>query len=198
MASGDSLIFQVLRPLLLWGVRINPVLRQLEAQPEERILDVGCGYGYLAKPLRHCQYTGLDLDPRRIDWAKRHFGENSNRKFFAADISHSGLRSKSFDKAVAFGLLHHLPDETAVQCVQELTRIVKKRIIFLDSVYSRFHILNNLLCKLDQGKYVRRDKEYLSLVSPHVPKTQGAFYHAHSGIAKYFMMTCDLDPGVRS
>ena len=194
MSSRDSLIFQVLRPLVLFGVRINPVLRQLNAQSHERILDAGCGYGYLVKYLSHCQYTGIDLEPQRIEWAKLKFGENTNRRFMQADACRTNLPPKSFDKAVAFGLLHHLPDEAASQCIRELTRLVRKKIVFLDGVYSKFNFVNNLLCKFDQGKYVRQAADYVSLVTPHVAKVEKTFYHAYSGVAKYFMMTCELDP----
>ena len=71
MSTGNALFFQVLRPLVLFGIRINPVLRQLDAQPHERILDAGCGYGYLVKRLNHCDYTGVDLDHERIEWANK-------------------------------------------------------------------------------------------------------------------------------
>ena len=193
MISRDSALFQVLRPAVLFGVRINPVLRALDAQPGEAVLDAGCGYGYLVKRLDHSQYTGVDLDADRVAWAKSYFGETNKRRFIARDICHTGLPAKSFDKAVAFGLLHHLPDELATQCILELKRVVRKKIVFLDGVYSRFHLVNNLLCKLDQGQYVRQANQYVALVKPHVQKIDHTTYHAYSGIAKYFMMTCSLD-----
>ena len=143
--------------------------------------------------MSHCDYTGVDLEADRIHWAKRRFGENDKRRFLQADICRTDLPSKNFDKAVAFGLLHHLPDEAASRCVQELTRLVKKKIVFLDGVYTAFHIPNNILCKLDQGKYVRQADAYLSIVAPHVPKVDSSFYYAYSGVAKYFMMTCHLN-----
>ncbi len=194
MITRNSVIFQVLRPMVLFGVRINPVLRALDAQPNESVLDAGCGYGYLVNHLSHCNYTGVDLEKERIDWAKHKFGENSNRRFFQKDACDTGLPSKSFDKAVAFGLLHHLPDDVAKKCVKELTRLVRKKIVFLDGVYSRFHLPNNILCKLDQGKYVRHAEDYLALVSPHATIVKADSYHAYSGIAKYLMMTCYTDP----
>ena len=194
MSFRDSLFFQVLRPLVLGGVRINPVLRQLDAKPSEHVLDAGCGFGYLVKHFKTCYYTGVDSDPGRIDWAKSHIGEHKKRKFIAADICHTQLPAKSFDKAVAFGLLHHLPDDVAARCVRELSRLVKGNIVFLDGVYSDYHVINNILCKYDQGKYVRRSSEYVSLVSPHVKSVKSSFYHAYSGIAKYFMMTCEAAP----
>ena len=150
-------------------------------------MDAGCGFGHLAKYLGHCDYTGVDTDPERVEWARKRLGENSRRRFLVANVLQTGLPEKGFDKALGYGLLHHLQDEEAAACVLELSRLTKGRIVFSDPVYSKVHLLNNLLCRLDRGAFVRTEQGYLDILKRRLTVAAHRSFHSRNGLAKYFM-----------
>lgn len=83
---------------------IPAVLQLLNPQPDEHILDVGCGQGVLAPHLadRGVAYTGIDISRKMISTArKRHRGCG---RFLRGDARYlnrvSAVRAGSFDAAV--------------------------------------------------------------------------------------------------
>lgn len=186
----DSLVFEIARPLLLFGVPVRAAMEALGAQKDESILDAGCGFGYLANRFGDIYYTGVDLDAERIRRGQLRHGDDKRKRFIAADICQTGLPSKSFDRTMAYGLLHHLPDDQALRCIKEMLRLTRKNIVFFDSVYTKYHLPNNLLCKLDQGKFVRREEGYLSLARQAGADFTYRYVWANNAIMKFFMMTC--------
>lgn len=60
-------------------------------QPNDSVLDIGCGVGRMALPLRgylrNGQYVGVDIVPRAIRWCRRHISSRSPHfVFHYADI----------------------------------------------------------------------------------------------------------------
>ena len=81
------------------------------------ILDLGCGNGELARELGRQdyqgQYVGLDFSEGLLDEARRGQPEGPQAVFKQADLSASSwskeLPAQSFQAALAFAVLHHLP-----------------------------------------------------------------------------------------
>src|SRR3954447_16479117 len=94
-----------------FGARLRAMQKYLQIPEQARIVDVGCGPGFLRQYLpASCTYYGFDTDQRYIDWARRDPQPNA------------AYECKIFDKAVAAqlapvdvimmnGLLHHLTDQ---------------------------------------------------------------------------------------
>ncbi len=188
---SSSFFYESLRRAFALGLRVKPILEALDyREPSVSVLDLGCGFGNLAPYFKSCDYTGVDLDPERIAWAKVHMGENSCRKFLCGDVTGMNFPDKSFDKAVAYGILHHLSDDEAAQFFAHLKRLVRGRVVFSDPVYVRFHPVNNLLCRMDLGKYVRSKEEYLALYKKHLNVTAQRTFWARNGLSCYLLVTC--------
>ncbi len=185
-------IYEYFRKVLLFGFNIRPIIKAMDAQPGDRILDAGCGFGFLSKYFADCNYTGIDLATDRIDWAIENFGENSNKKFIASDICRIPFENKSFDKVVCYGLLHHLSDEAAKVCLTELVRITEKRIVFADPVYSKWHLISNFLCALDRGDHVRNKDEYLQVCVPYFKNMELKYFYSNNGIAQYLLISAEV------
>jgi len=68
-------------------IAIPAALHLLDVRPGERVLDVGCGHGVLARPLLDAgaEYTGVDASPRLIAAAKRSYG--SAARFVVGDAT---------------------------------------------------------------------------------------------------------------
>lgn len=105
--------FSATRQRLQPGVqRLLPVLCQAQ-----RILDLGCGNGELARQLLQQgfagEYVGLDFSPGLLQAASQVAPPGVAVSFLSADLAQDGWESAldpgSFDLAVAFAVLHHLP-----------------------------------------------------------------------------------------
>ena len=71
-----------------------------QLQPNERVLDMGCGIGRMALPLtnylREGSYEGVDIVPRGIDWCRKNItAKHPNFQFQVADIYNQGSSSRS-------------------------------------------------------------------------------------------------------
>jgi ubiquinone/menaquinone biosynthesis C-methylase UbiE len=109
-------------------------------RPGERVLDAGCGTGYLAAGLRRARpdvlVVGSDLSEGMLDRSR----EAGADPLVQADATRLPFASGSFDVVVARGVLHHLPDveaalrewrrvladDGAVVLVSEPTRTVER------------------------------------------------------------------------
>ena len=97
-----------------------------------RVLDAGCGNGrYLrwltgARAGLSVRSFGLDLSLPLVAHARRRLGWGPDRRWAVADIGEWPLRAPGrFDLAVAWGVLHHLPEarqreETAARLAESL------------------------------------------------------------------------------
>jgi cyclopropane fatty-acyl-phospholipid synthase-like methyltransferase len=79
----------------------------------KKILDLGCGYGYLsyliAKKFPTSYIVGIDVNNSRIERAKQRF-KLPNLQFFVGDVCNLDVKDK-FDIIIAIDLFHHIPLE---------------------------------------------------------------------------------------
>ncbi len=82
---------------------IDRVIKMLELNPEDSVLDLFCGLGNFSLPLaRHCkQVTGVELLPTLIERAKMNaLGNNiSNAEFVVMDLAQDDLDAEFLHKA---------------------------------------------------------------------------------------------------
>src|SRR3972149_4816448 len=85
-------------------VAIPALLKLLDAQPGERILDIGAGQGVLAPFIAEAgaKYTGIDVSPKLLELARQH--HNQQGRFLRADAAkldqESVVEAGSFDAAI--------------------------------------------------------------------------------------------------
>jgi tocopherol O-methyltransferase len=99
--------------------------------PGERVVDVGCGYGGLARLLaaeRGARVTGLTLSAAQVAAAPRADGV----ELLVRSWLDNGLPDASFDAAVAVESLSHMPDPA--RAFGELGRVVRPggRVVVVD------------------------------------------------------------------
>ncbi len=178
------LLYKGLRIIFLGGLPTPPLLKLLDSGSEDVLLDVGCGTGFIAEKTVYKEYLGFDHDPKVIEIARR---KNLPRTSFAlADIREYDFSKVRPTKAVLYGILHHLPDEACLELLECLAKVVSGCVVTLDGVYSRYHVVNNLLCKLDRGEYVRDEEGWDALIRKSGWKAETRLIHyANTKIAKY-------------
>jgi tRNA (uracil-5-)-methyltransferase TRM9 len=123
--------------------RIQPGVRSIleRLAGSERILDLGCGNGELARQLakqgHHGTYTGLDFSPPLLEDAGKQPG------LFPVDFRQADLSGPDWDKDLpageyervfAFAALHHIPsEELRLQILCKAARLLDKQGQFIHS-----------------------------------------------------------------
>lgn len=95
----------------------------LEPNPDDVILDAGCGYGRVTERLlsRGARVVGVDISRKMISYCHRELQGD-----FAGAIGDVGdlpFRDGSFNKVVCVGVLAHV--ESPQQVIREFTRVLK-------------------------------------------------------------------------
>jgi SAM-dependent methyltransferase len=111
----DAMASAVMRPLY------DSVAREIvAARPEGRLLDVGCGPGWLERSLSQAapnvQIVGVDVDPGMIDHAEAHaveWGVEDRVRFQVGDVGDLPFGEGEFDTVVSTMSMHHWPDPAA-------------------------------------------------------------------------------------
>jgi len=138
----------------------------------DRLLDAGCGPGYLLRYLPDVDYVGFDPSESYIEAAREEFGDKG--EFVVAgidDITTSG----QFDIVVAKGVLHHLDDEQVTKIAELAAAVLRPggRLVCLDpALVDGQHGVARFLVSRDRGEHVRSPDGYRSLVAARLPHVE--------------------------
>lgn len=106
---------------------LQAMRRHLQIRPGMRVLDIGCGQGFLSTHLAHngAEVLGCDISPRSIETCKRRasLSNVSDRcTFKVMDCEALEIESDSLDAVAGCFVLHHL---NLAKVAKELTRVLK-------------------------------------------------------------------------
>jgi SAM-dependent methyltransferase len=144
------------------------VEEHVEPHATDRVLDIGCGTGALRSLMPNgVSYLGVEIDPGYVDAARSRFGNEG--EFVCSDIRTLELPAeRTFDLAIAYGVFHHLDDDTASRAVDVAAtalagagRLVISEPCWVPGSQRSFE---RLLMRLDRGSFVRTIDEYVALV----------------------------------
>jgi SAM-dependent methyltransferase len=161
---GSPFVYDYVRPLAVGGIDFSPLYDQIR-DPEAVILDVGCGTGTAHRYLRSFQsYVGMDTDPVAIAHASSRYG-SAKASFHTQVCTADDVRRLAPTDVVLAGILHHLTDDEAVGLLNSLKQSPRLRqVLTVDIVFVPGKAVNNLLARLDRGRYCRHELEYHALV----------------------------------
>jgi ubiquinone/menaquinone biosynthesis C-methylase UbiE len=100
------------------SVRLQRVVDRLDIQPDDRVLEIGCGHGVAATMvcdrLETGRLTAIDRSEKVVEVAARRNAahvEAGRAEFFVATLEDADLGERRFDKifAVRVGLFHREP-----------------------------------------------------------------------------------------
>lgn len=135
----------------------------------ERVLDIGCGPGFVIEYLPEVQYVGTDIDSHYIRYAQRTYG--SRGEFHCMELNESNIGTLGqFDLVLLNGVVHHIADEQ----VHELFGLIRGcltpsgRLVTLDGCYyPSMSPISRMLIRNDRGEHVREEAAYLELARKH-------------------------------
>jgi ubiquinone/menaquinone biosynthesis C-methylase UbiE len=99
--------------------RLRAIVEQLDVQPGDRVLEIGCGHGvaasFVCERLDGGRLTAVDRSPKMIEAATRRNLEHvraGRAEFLVAHLESLDLGDRRFDKilAVRVGLFHREPE----------------------------------------------------------------------------------------
>ena len=162
-------LFAILRKLFELNFRKEKkIIRDVFGQDGNyKVLDIGCGTGEYYGCFIPEQYTGIDISPKYIAYAKK----TKKGNFLVMDAAHLSFPNESFDVIFISAVLHHLSDEDVEKVLKEARRVLKSggkilimedaKIKALDSWFVRF------IQKFDLGVHIRTPDDYKKMYLPH-------------------------------
>ncbi len=147
-------------------LRRNLIQSHVRAKAGDKVIDIGCGSAQVLNYLPDVDYIGIDTNPDYIAFARRTYG--SKGTFLVGDTKsfQDASRFANADIVMAFGLLHHLDDEEAVDCLQFAYDALKAKGRFIcheacwipnQGAFSKY------IMSVDRGRSIRTEEEYRRL-----------------------------------
>ena len=163
----------------------NTIQENLPTDDHHRILDVACGPGAFSTLFNPDGYVGVDINSRYINHARQYF----KGQFFIQDARMMKFEDGHFDKALVFGLLHHLSDEDVQSVLENLWRVLTPggSVLVIEDIptESNLNIIGHMLHWAENGHYIRPPAEYRRLLCPLFETNREEVFR--SGVCDYYM-----------
>jgi SAM-dependent methyltransferase len=193
---GHPFVYDYVRPAAVGGIDMRSSYENLGASHDDVVLDIGCGTGDALRYLpKASAYYGFDTDSGAIAVAKARYAVQGKVTFIDRAALWKDFHSLCPTRVMMSGLLHHLPDDAALELLgwcREQTTV--RRVATNDPVFLPRRPVSNFIARMDRGRYVRKPSEYddlvgrasLSLVDAKVVPCRPV-----TGVAYYYLMAIE-------
>lgn len=116
-------------------------------RPTTKLLDVGCGAGFLTNELAKLgmSVTGVDLSEDSLKVAEK-FDETKSVKYQTADAYHLPFPENTFEVLTAMDFLEHI--ENPAEVIKEFARVLKPGGLFIFHTFNRNLLAHLVVIKL--------------------------------------------------
>lgn len=126
-----------------WSVVAQELVKTYSLPANARILDVGCGRGFLLhefqRLLPNCTITGFDVSEYGLATAK----DEVRPHLFKHDAREPlPFADKSFDLAISINALHNLPPQDVVKALSEMQRVATNQFLCVESLRTTEELFN--------------------------------------------------------
>lgn len=138
------------------------ILQYARPRDGERVLDVGCGPGFVVDYLPNVRYVGVDIDERSVQYARKRYGHRA--EFHCVELTKENVGDYgTFDIVMLNGVLHHIDDQGVLVLLEWLSNCMGPgaRLMTLDGCYrQRMSSIGRYLLRRDRGRHVRPSHKY--------------------------------------
>jgi ubiquinone/menaquinone biosynthesis C-methylase UbiE len=121
------------------------------------LLDVGGGTGSSRALMpESTRYIWMDNDAQKLSGFRRKRPLDLGAMGAATQLS---FRNKSVDYGLCMAVLHHLTDSQLGSMLDELARVLVRRLIVLDPLECTERLTSNMLWKYDRGSFPRTNNQ---------------------------------------
>lgn len=127
------------------------------------VLDFGCGTGANCGMSHVDRYCGIDLDSKRIQFAKRLFPHHT---FMVFDGKRIPVPDQTIDLILIVAVLHHISNELVKDYLHEFRRVLKPggNLAVIEPYLCQENRFSNwFMTRYDDGNYIRNEKDYLRM-----------------------------------
>ena len=108
--------------------KIQHIIKKLNIQPNQKVLDIGCGWGSLAIDIAKsadCEVTGITLSKNQLDYCVKKAKElNLENQVTFKLIDYRELNEK-FDRIVSIGMFEHVGRKFYKKFFRQLEKLLK-------------------------------------------------------------------------
>ncbi len=150
-----------------FGARVKAISEFLDIRPGMRILDIGCGPGYIVKYLpQGVDYVGFDIDQSYIDHARSQFGQRG--RFFCQFFDAAAAQQFApIDIVMMNGVLHHISDAELAHTLANVHTVLRPGglLFSLDGCYREGQsMFRKWMLDNDRGQFVRDEAGYRNVL----------------------------------
>ena len=140
--------------------KFAPILQHNDLARVKRVLDIGCGPGTNCKHFRHAHYTGIDVNPGYISYARRRHAMDFQVRDATTDVPDG-----RYDFVLLNSLLHHLDDQAALRVLRQSAAALDHNgsIHVIELVLPERQGLPRLMATRDRGDYPRPLERWRSM-----------------------------------
>lgn len=150
------------------ALRRRLIENHVRAKPGDKVIDIGCGSAPALQWLPEVQYIGLDINPDYIAFAGRTYGTKGT--FVVGDTRslRADSRFQDADIVMALGVLHHLDDQEAADCIQFAYDALKEKGRFVchePCWIPNQGAISKFIMSTDRGRDIRTEQQYCQLAA---------------------------------
>jgi len=110
--------------------RISILLKEADIQPQDKVLEVGCGAGHILEKIKQGSLTGVDISPVQIERARKRLGRRA--ELILAKGENLPFKNESFDRIICTEVFEHVLEPVLI--LAEMKRVLKNKGIISLSV----------------------------------------------------------------
>jgi SAM-dependent methyltransferase len=149
-------------------LRRRLIENHVRAKPGDKVIDIGCGSAPALQWLPEIQYIGFDINPDCTAFAGRTYGTKGTFVVGDARSLQADSRFQNADIVMALGVLHHLDDQEAADCIQFAHDALKPngRFVCHEACWiPNQGAVSKYIMGSDRGRNIRTEQQYRELAA---------------------------------
>ena len=147
-------------------LRRRLIENHVRAKPGDKVIDIGCGSAPALQWLPEVDYVGLDINPDCIALARRTYASRGTFIVGNPQSIRGDSRFKAADIVIAIGVLHHLDDEEAEQCIRfayDALNTTGRFVCHEPCWIPNQGAISKFIMSSDRGRDIRTEQQYRQL-----------------------------------